>query len=108
MAGKLAKEDKTISAMMRLFCRRHHKPKGSGLCPACAELLTYAKARLEKCPFGDSKGPCSSCLVHCYKPDMRKRIIEVMRYSGPRMLLHHSILAVRHLTSKQNPRDGKK
>jgi hypothetical protein len=103
----MAREEKTISVMIGLFCRGHHKPKGSGLCPACTELLAYAKARLDKCPFGDTKGPCSKCIIHCYNPDMRKRIIEVMKYSGLRMLLRHPILAMRHLRSKRTPRAGK-
>ena len=107
MAGKLAIEEKTISAMMHLFCRGQHKPKGRELCPDCTELLAYAKARLDKCPFGEEKGPCAKCSIHCYKPEMRKRIVEVMRYSGPRMLLHHPILAVQHLRSKRSPRASK-
>jgi hypothetical protein len=28
---------------------------------------------------------------------MREKVKEVMRYSGPRMLLHHPILALRHV-----------
>jgi hypothetical protein len=108
MAVKLAREEKTISAMMRLFCRGNHKPKGRGLCPDCTELLTYARARLDKCPFGEDKGSCAKCDTHCYKPQMRKHIIEVMKYSGPRMLLHHPILAMRHLTSKHTSVTGKK
>jgi hypothetical protein len=33
----------------------------------------------------------------CYTPDMRERIRAVMRFSGPRMLLHHPWLALMHL-----------
>jgi len=108
MAGKLAREEKTVSEMIRLFCRGRHKPKGRGLCPDCTELLAYAGARLEECPFGEKKGPCSKCSIHCYSPAMRKRVIEVMRYSGPRMLLHHPILALRHLRPRRTPRAGRK
>jgi hypothetical protein len=108
MAGKSAKEDKTISAIILLFCRGQHKPKGSRLCAACAELLTYAKARLDKCPFGENKGLCFQCKIHCYEPQMRKRIIEVMKYSGPRMFLHHPILAMHHLRSKVKHRPAEK
>jgi len=35
--------------------------------------------------------------VHCYAPEMREKIKEVMRYAGPRMLLSHPILAIAHL-----------
>lgn len=29
---------------------------------------------------------------------MRERIREVMRFSGPRMIFHHPVAAVRHVT----------
>ena len=40
---------------------------------------------------------CSNCKVHCYKPEMREKIREVMRFSGPRMILYHPIMAIRHV-----------
>ena len=67
------------------------------LCPQCQELLTYAHQRLERCKFGNEKPSCTRCPVHCYKPAMRQQIRQVMRYSGPRMLLHNPVLAIRHL-----------
>ena len=67
------------------------------LCPQCQELLTYAHQRLERCKFGNDKPSCTRCPVHCYKPAMRQQIRQVMRYSGPRMLLHNPVLAIRHL-----------
>ena len=67
------------------------------LCPQCQELLTYAHQRLEHCKFGEDKPSCTCCPVHCYKPAMRQQIRQVMRYSGPRMLLHNPVLAIRHL-----------
>jgi hypothetical protein len=36
-------------------------------------------------------------LVHCYQPQMREKAKKVMRYSGPRMLLHSPGLALRHV-----------
>lgn len=35
--------------------------------------------------------------VHCYKPEMREKIREVMRFSGPRMIFHHPYLAIKHV-----------
>ena len=67
------------------------------LCPQCQELLTYAHQRLDRCKFGNEKPSCTRCPVHCYKPAMRQQIRQVMRYSGPRMLLHNPVLAIRHL-----------
>ena len=69
----------------------------SSLCPQCQALLDYAHKRLDHCKFGEDKPSCTRCPVHCYKPDMREQIRQVMRYSGPRMLLHDPIMAIRHL-----------
>lgn len=54
-------------------------------------------------PFMETKTFCSNCKVHCYKPEMREKIREVMRYSGPRMIFHHPAAAIRHviLTKKE-------
>jgi len=82
--------------MVRIYCHEQHgTPKG--LCAECTELMTYASARLEKCKFGADKPTCVNCPVHCYKPEMRERVRVVMRYSGPRMIKHHPVLAAAHL-----------
>ena len=39
---------------------------------------------------------CSQCHVHCYAPEKLQAIKDVMRYAGPRMLLRHPVLVVRH------------
>ena len=84
--------------MITLYCWKNHQSRHEGeLCSDCQELLDYAMARSEKCPFMENKTFCSNCRVHCYKPVMRERILTVMRFSGPRMLLYHPILAVWHL-----------
>jgi len=111
MAGSRAldREKKTLAAMLEIYCRQKHKAMGQGLCAECGELWEYAEQRLEKCPFGAAKGACSKCEVHCYKPEMRKRIQAVMRYSGPRMLKKHPVMAARHLLKelKRKPKPGK-
>ena len=82
--------------MIRLYCKGNHKPDAVP-CADCAALEQYAHARSENCPFGEGKTFCSNCKVHCYQPDMRGKIRQVMRYSGPRMMLHHPVLAVKHV-----------
>ena len=82
--------------MIGLYCRKKHYTNGS-LCEECQALNDYAIMRSDKCPFMESKTFCSNCRVHCYKPDMRERIREVMRFSGPRMIFHHPVMAVRHV-----------
>lgn len=97
---KRQKEQKVVYEMIALYCRKNHPGLGGdGLCPVCQNLLEYSVAQSNRCPFMEQKTFCSNCRVHCYKPEMRERIREVMRFSGPRMLLCHPGLAVWHLVS---------
>lgn len=97
LAKKRAEEQLLVSEMIALYCRRQHStPKGS-LCPECQELRDYALARIDHCPFMETKTFCSACKVHCYKPAMREKIRTVMRWAGPRMLPVHPILSIRHV-----------
>ena len=93
---RMDREAKTIGFMIDIYCRDRHGAHDD-LCPECAELRDYALARLDKCPSQESKSTCANCSVHCYKPDMRQRVRQVMRYAGPRMLWRHPILALAHL-----------
>ena len=91
---KRAREERVVKEMITLYCRHHH---GSALCPDCEELIAYAHQRSEKCPFMETKTFCSNCTVHCYKQEMREKIREVMRFSGPRMLFVHPLMAIGHV-----------
>ena len=91
---RIKREAETIAAMIRIYCRDHHQ--SSGLCSECRDLLKYAHKRLEHCPFQEGKTTCGKCPVHCYKPAMREKIRRVMHYVGPRMLLRHPLMALRH------------
>ena len=91
----LARERRTVREMVGIYCRGHHG-EHDPWCAECSELVDYAMCRLDRCPFGEDKPTCAKCPIHCYKPHMRERIREVMRYAGPRMILHHPILAIRH------------
>ena len=92
---KREKEMHTVYEMIHLYCRKNLKDKE--LCSECLALYEYAKMRIEKCPFMETKTFCSNCKVHCYKPQMREKIREVMRFSGPRMIFYHPIMAIGHL-----------
>lgn len=116
IARKRAEDAEMVSQMIALWCRAHHDavPVGDDatadglantvrlgrrdirLCPDCAELRDYAIARIKHCPHMDTKTFCSACPTHCYKPEMRERIREVMRWSGPRMLRYRPIPAIKH------------
>ena len=92
---KRAREKKTVSLMIRLYCRKKHG--GRTLCSDCAALDAYARQRSDQCPFMEHKTFCSNCRVHCYSPEMREKIRAVMRFSGPRMILYRPVTAVRHV-----------
>ena len=94
--GKRQREKQMVSQMIALYCRRKHHTKGD-LCPDCAALSRYACTRSDRCPFMETKTFCSNCRVHCYQPEMREKIREVMRFSGPRMIFYHPVAAIRHV-----------
>lgn len=94
---KYQPETKTVNLMIALYCHKKHKSKKGNLCTECKELKEYCEYRLSLCPWGDKKPFCSNCSIHCYNKEHRERIREVMRFSGPRMLFHHPILAIRHV-----------
>lgn len=97
---KRQKEQYVVDEMIWLYCRKNHAEsdrQGERMCPDCRLLSEYAKLRSQRCPFMEEKTFCSNCRVHCYKPEMREKIRQVMRFSGPRMLLYHPILAIWHL-----------
>jgi hypothetical protein len=98
---RLAREMKTVRAMIEIYCRETHSTTSEGLCEACLQLAIYAEKRLAGCPFQQNKPTCGTCRIHCYKPDMRQRIKAVMHYSGPRMILNHPLLAIAHLLDEK-------
>ncbi len=93
---KRDREKVVVSQMIALYCRKNHHT-GKELCSECTRLRDYAVERSDKCPYMETKTFCSNCKVHCYKPEMREKIREVMRFSGPRMMFYHPVMAVRHL-----------
>ncbi len=95
MCNEKQSKKQSLAVMFALYCQKKHKSKE--LCTACKELLQYAYCRIEKCPFIESRRPCSACRVHCYAPKMRQQIKDVMRFSGPRMLWYHPKIALSHL-----------
>jgi len=92
---RISREIKTVAVMITIYCRKHHS--ADELCPECRALMEYARKKLEQCPFGEGKTTCARCPVHCYRPEMRQKIRILMRYSGPRMIYKHPLMAIRHL-----------
>ena len=76
--------------MIRMYCRKKHGYHG--LCQDCRGLLDYACSRIDDCPNNRSGVRCSGCPIHCFRPDMRDAMRDVMGFCGPRMLLHPIML----------------
>ncbi len=57
--------------------------------------------KYHRCLFGEDKPVCTVCPVHCYTRKYREKIKTIMRYSGPRMILHHPLMAIDHLLLEQ-------
>lgn len=96
---KRQKEIDMVSEMIQLYCKRKHKNlyHNGILCDECQELMDYSIARTTRCPFMESKTFCSNCKVHCYSSDMREKIRDVMKFSGPRMMLVHPVICIWHV-----------
>ena len=89
---------RTIEAMIRIYCRNHHR---QDVCKECGTVLTYSFARIEKCIYGPEKPACNKCTVHCYSPTMKEKVKEIMRFSGPKMIYHHPVMALAHFIKDQ-------
>ncbi len=101
---RLRREQRTIEAMLHIWCDAqplHMRADEGDLCAGCAGLFEYASYRLARCPYGEEKPTCKKCPIHCYSREKREQMREVMLFAGPRMLLSHPILAVRHLLDEK-------
>ena len=108
LSDKREKEKKVVDLMIALYCVGNHHGKPDSLCPDCRELTEYANARVDHCPHMATKTFCSNCRTHCYKPEMREKIRRVMRWSGPRMIFHHPIMAVSHVIASRKEKKALK
>lgn len=95
--AKRKREQNMVNQMIKLYCKKNHNDQNAdGLCDECRNLLEYSQKRSEKCPFMEIKTFCNNCSVHCYSSEMREKIRNVMRFSGPRMLIYHPITCIWH------------
>ena len=95
---RIENEKAVVGKMIRLYYR--HK---LGLLEPSTEeleLVCYAQQRLSRCKFGEKKPACKKCPIHCYRPDMRAKIRDVMRWAGPRMIIYDPIAAIKHILNK--------
>jgi hypothetical protein len=103
---RIDRERDTIEAMIDLYCLENHRQ--DGLCQECSSLMEYVKLRLDHCPFQEQKPTCLNCTVHCYASQQRIQIRKVMRFSGPRMIYKHPMMAIYHMVDGIKYRPNKK
>ncbi len=96
MVDRIKREKKTVEAMLKIYCQKTHHSQ-IDLCEDCQTLKKYAHKRLDLCQFGEDKPTCGKCTVHCYKQDQRQKIINIMKFAGPRMFFRHPLAALNHL-----------
>ncbi len=97
MNRKDRREIKTLETMISEYCRSQLHNPGRNLCCECEELLTYAIGKITRCALGGKKTTCAKCPIHGFNAEQRKKVREVMKYSGPHMIYRHPILAICHL-----------
>ena len=94
---RISQEKMTLSKMIHIYCKNHHKDNCEYICPECKQLLEYALTRIQRCPLIENKPTCKRCHIHCYAKKEKDLIKGVMRYAGPRMIFYHPIIAIRHI-----------
>ena len=88
-------DKRVLETMCRDYCRSVHGH--AQLCGECAELLAYSCESIDKCPLGRKKTTCRKCTIHCFAPERKHEIRDVMRFSGKRLIRQHPIMALRYL-----------
>jgi hypothetical protein len=110
---KIDRDTRVLSQFIEVYCEKKHPglnkvawepPDGYNLsiekshpllCKGCADLLDYSANRRRLCPL-DPKPTCKNCEIHCYAPENRAKIREVMRFSGMQMIKRGRIDMIFH------------
>ena len=93
---RVSREIKTLEIMVKMYCKKVHKSVSTP-CEMCQTCLEYALSRVKNCPRKSYRGLCKGCTIHCFKDEYREEIKKIMRFSGPRMMVKHPILALWHI-----------
>ncbi len=94
---KRADEKLLVSEMIALYCRKQHGTPKVPYARSAGSCTIMRLARIEKCPFMETKTFCSACKVHCYKPEMREKIRTVDALGGPAYAAGAPVLSIRHV-----------
>jgi hypothetical protein len=91
MVSEVEKDILILREFIQIFCDTKHIDRtkkyenGVSLCKACHETLNYSTWRREICSL-DPKPTCKNCKIHCYLPEQRERIKDIMRHSGKALI----------------------
>ncbi len=96
LKSRREREKIIVSVMIQMYCEGNHLNAG-GLCEECKGLAEYSGKRLLSCMYGEKKPVCKECPVHCYSPQKREQMKQVMRYSGPKMIYRKPGYAIVHI-----------
>jgi len=101
---ELRRDLKTVATFISVYCHHRHKDaikrpvhlkthdveaiagRPIRICDECVKLLTHAFIKRTHCPMSP-KPSCKHCPSHCYHPNYRRQIKEVMRVGGRRLIL---------------------
>ena len=101
MASKVDEDIKILTEFIQIYCDNKHRerPKindnGTNICAECQNTLSYSSKMREYCSL-DPKPICKKCTIHCYKPEYRQRIKEIMRHSGMSLIMRGRIDLIFH------------
>jgi len=102
---EIEREKQTVRLMIELYCR--HYLKHETMSDEYRQLSEYACSRLDHCRYGEKKTACKDCPTHCYAPEQRQAIREVMRWTGPRMIIYSPRAAFEHVIQRIRTRNNK-
>lgn len=111
----VARDTRTLADLTEIFCKKFHGhlerspaqtraallgvygPNPPMLCADCHAHLEYGEKRRAFCPK-DPKPFCAHCDTHCYARSEAEWHREMMRFAGPRSMLHgHAVDGVKHM-----------
>ena len=114
MDRHLRRDLKTLTRFIEVYCEHRHGDSDKAvvelqthdvaaiagrtvtLCDECRRLLAHAFVKRTTCPM-EPKPACKRCPSHCYQPEYRQQIREVMKVSGRRLVLRGRVDYLLHL-----------
>lgn len=95
----LREEAQTLRAMVGLYCGENtaRREGPANAVPPAKRFSPMRSSAWPPVPTGPRSPVCAKCRIHCYRAGEKAFAREVMRHAGPRLLLAHPVLSLRHL-----------